>query len=151
MKSVADVFTTEKRSAVMALIRGKGNKNTELKLMGVFRTERIIGWRRNFRIFGRPDFVFPKLKLAIFVDGCFWHGCPTHSNLPVGNAEFWARKLNSNKLRDRTVNRRLRETGWKVLRIWEHELSRKNAGKLRRKLLRVIPRENEVRDRLKVL
>jgi DNA mismatch endonuclease (patch repair protein) len=72
----------------------------------------------------RPDFIFPKLKLAIFVDGCFWHGCPWHGTQPKGNRAFWKNKIANNKLRDRRVNRTLRSAKWRVLRIWEHALRR---------------------------
>ena len=78
----------------------------------------------NQAVFGMPDFVFPKQKIALFVDGCFWHGCPLpkHSNLPKNNQEFWAKKLQGNKDRDKLVSRELKKSGWKVLRVWEHEL-----------------------------
>jgi DNA mismatch endonuclease (patch repair protein) len=81
-------------------------------------------------VFGRPDFVFPDLKLAVFVDGCFWHGCPRHFIRPRGNAAFWRKKIAGNKSRDRIVNRTLRRMGWRVLRIWEHELVGKNEARL---------------------
>lgn len=117
-----DVFTKAKRSEVMSKIRGHGNKETELVLMKLFRQHGIIGWRRHRPVFGKPDFIFPKSKVAVFVDGCFWHACPRHSNLPVNNRAFWQKKLNGNKARDRRVNRTLRGMGWGVVRIWEHEL-----------------------------
>jgi G:T-mismatch repair DNA endonuclease (very short patch repair protein) len=72
----------------------------------------------------RPDFVFLKSRMAIFVDGCFWHGCPKHATKPRNNAAFWKKKLAGNKTRDRMVNRALRRAGWKVVRIWEHALPR---------------------------
>jgi DNA mismatch endonuclease, patch repair protein len=124
--TVADVFSKLKRSEIMSRVRGRGNKVTELAAVKFFRRNRIVGWRRHRRIFGNPDFIFPKLRLAILVDGCFWHCCPKHSNLPESNRGFWRRKLNANKLRDVLVNRTLRKQGWRVLRIWEHELKRKN-------------------------
>ena len=71
---------------------------------------------------GTPDIVFPSAMVAVFVDGCFWHGCPKHATQPKGNASFWATKLAANKERDRKVNHALRAKGWKVLRIWEHDL-----------------------------
>jgi DNA mismatch endonuclease (patch repair protein) len=70
----------------------------------------------------RPDFVFLKSRTAIFVDGCFWHGCPRHGTQPKGNRSFWKKKFARNLARDRLVNRALRRTGWRVLRIWEHTL-----------------------------
>src|SRR5262245_10657196 len=67
------------------------------------------------------DIVFPHARLAVFVDGCFWHGCPRHGTQPKANAEWWRSKIRQNQQRDRDTNRRLRKLGWQVLRIWEHE------------------------------
>ena len=131
-----DIFTKAKRSEVMSKIRSRGNRGTELALVIFFRNHGIIGWRRHRAVFGRPDFVFPKLKLAVFVDGCFWHACPKHISLPVGNRAFWKAKLEANRRRDRLVTRELRSRGWRVLRIWEHELSRRNEGRLLARLRR---------------
>src|SRR4051812_47213892 len=124
-----DVFTPEKRSAVMSRIRGSGNKDTELRMIAAFRAHKIGGWRRKSRLFGKPDFVFLKKRVALFVDGCFWHGCPTpkHSPWPKGNADFWFKKLSSNRRRDRVVTRTLRAQGWTVIRVWEHDLTTKAA------------------------
>lgn len=69
----------------------------------------------------RPDIVFTRARLAIFVDGCFWHRCPDHFVSPKTNAEFWERKLTANVERDRRVDAALRENGWEVVRLWEHE------------------------------
>ena len=84
----------------------------------------------------KPDFVFPRLKLAVFVDGCFWHCCPKHATKPANNAAFWRKKLAANKARDRRVTRTLRRLGWRVVRIWEHELRdpERCIGKIRRNL-----------------
>jgi len=120
-----DVFLPEKRSAVMSRIRGKGNKDTELRMIGIFREHGITGWRRNVALFGKPDFVFRKERLAVFIDGCFWHNCPKHCRMPAGNREFWEVKLGKNRVRDRLVNRTLRAKGWRVMRIWEHDLAKK--------------------------
>lgn len=78
----------------------------------------------------RPDFVFRKLRLAVFVDGCFWHGCPLHGAHPKNNEEFWKKKLDANHKRDLKVTRTLRQNNWRVLRIWEHELTPKNRKRL---------------------
>lgn len=120
----------------MGRIRGTGNRDTELRLMQVFRATKLTGWRRGSQLPGRPDFVFPKLRTAVFVDGCFWHGCPRHATQPKNNAAFWAAKLSANQARDRRVNRELRARGWKVVRIWEHELTRKNERRLLARLRR---------------
>lgn len=117
-----DVFTKAKRSEVMSRIRGRGNKETEIVLARLLRMNGISGWRRHPAIFGKPDFAFRKEKLAIFVDGCFWHGCPKHSNMPVNNRLFWEKKFAANKVRDHLVSRTLKRQGWRILRIWEHEL-----------------------------
>ena len=85
----------------------------------------------------RPDFVFPSGRLAVFVDGCFWHGCPRHFIKPRNNAAFWRKKIAANRARDRLVSRALRKLGWKVMRIWEHELSKRNEAKLLKRVLAV--------------
>ncbi len=121
----------------MSLIRGSDNKDTELWLIQVFRANGIAGWRRGSKLPGKPDFVFPKLKTAVFVDGCFWHGCPKHGTKPKTRASFWLAKINGNKARDRKVNRLLKTKGWKVVRVWEHELRRQDEVKLVRRLIRV--------------
>lgn len=126
----------------MSRIPGRGNKNTELALAKVFRANRITGWRRNQKVFGKPDFVFQKLKLAVFVDGCFWHGCPKHATKPKNNREFWRRKLSANKARDRIVTPALRRAGWRVLRVWEHELAKKNDARLVRRLFTFLRQRN---------
>lgn len=135
-----DIFTKAKRSSVMSRIRGSGNKDTELRLIGLLRAHGITGWRRGVALFGKPDFVFHRARVAVFVDGCFWHRCPKakHSPLPKARADWWAAKLLRNKSRDRLVNRTLRKAGWTILRIWECDLARKNwlrvALRLRRAL-----------------
>lgn len=90
--------------------------------------------RPPFRV--RPDFVFPDRRIAVFVDGCFWHGCPEHAVKPRTRAAFWRRKLATNRERDRRVNRELRRAGWRVLRIWEHELTQKREARLKARLRR---------------
>ena len=127
---MADTFSKAKRSAIMAAVRSHGNRLTELRLIEVLRAHKIIGWRRRQRVFGRPDFVFSHSKLAIFVDGCFWHGCRVHGGKPKHNAAFWVGKITRNQTRDRLVVRTLRQNGWRVLRIWQHELTRNNERRL---------------------
>jgi DNA mismatch endonuclease (patch repair protein) len=121
---VADVFSVRKRSEIMSRVKSRGNKATELRLVEVFRTYKIKGWRRRARLFGNPDFIFPAWRLAVFVDGCFWHGCPTHGEFPKTNRQFWHSKLARNKKRDRLVNKILKDMGWKTLRFWQHDLNR---------------------------
>jgi DNA mismatch endonuclease (patch repair protein) len=102
----------------------------------------IEGWRRNQRVFGKPDFIFPRQNIAIFTDGCFWHSCPKHSNTPVINSEYWKKKLEYNRQRDKTVNRELRKQGWNVIRIWEHELKNENA--VYKRLKKYFPDDNKI-------
>lgn len=127
------------RSELMARVRSHGNKNTELRLIQVFRDAGITGWRRGSKLVGKPDFVFQKLKAAVFVDGCFWHGCPEHGSSPKTRASFWLAKITGNKARDRRVNRILKIQGWNVLRIWEHELRQRSEPRLLRRLNHLIP------------
>lgn len=119
---MTDVFSIKKRSQVMAAIKSKGNKDTELRLMAMFKAHGIAGWRRNQKLIGKPDFVFRRERLAIFVDGCFWHGCPKHGHNPKSNNKYWAPKLARNQSRDKKVCGELKKNGWHVLRLWEHEL-----------------------------
>jgi DNA mismatch endonuclease (patch repair protein) len=135
-----DVFTKDKRSAVMSLIRGSGNRDTELRLISLLRQAQITGWRRKVPLFGKPDFVFPKQRIALFVDGCFWHrhaGC-RFTYTPKTRPEFWLPKFERNVARDRLVTRTLRKTGWRVLRIWECQLvpakARRTVARLERSL-----------------
>jgi DNA mismatch endonuclease (patch repair protein) len=118
----------------MSRVRGRGNLATELVVVGLLRKHRIRGWRRNTSIFGKPDFVFPKERLAVFVDGCFWHCCPKHKSQPVANRLFWRTKLAKNRARDIRVTRTLRKMGWTVLRIWQHECRTSNLPDLAAKL-----------------
>jgi len=119
---VADVFTKKKRSQVMAAVRSAGNRATELRLAAILRAHGITGWRRHQPLPGKPDFVFRRRRLAVFVDGCFWHGCPDHLRMPRDNRPYWGRKIARNVLRDRETALRLKKAGWRVLRVWEHAL-----------------------------
>lgn len=121
-----DVFTPEKRSLVMAAIRRRGNRTTERRFAAILRGSGIGGWKlHSTEVPGSPDFFFRRERLAIFIDGCFWHGCPRCFQQPRQNAEFWSRKIGANRSRDRSVSRRLRRAGVRVVRIWEHELERR--------------------------
>ncbi|MFZ4484255.1 MAG: very short patch repair endonuclease [Chthoniobacterales bacterium] len=135
---MADVFTPAKRSAVMALIRSRGNRATELRLIALMREHGITGWRRNAPVFGKPDFVFRRERVAVFVDGCFWHGCPKHATKPATRAAWWAAKLQRNRERDREVTRTLRRGGWHVVRIWECGLASRRLQGTRRRLERAL-------------
>lgn len=130
-----DSFSKEKRSEIMSRIRSKGNKSTELRLIALFRSNHVSGWRRKSKLFGNPDFVFPKCKLCVFVDGCFWHGCKCQKGrIPKTNKKYWKNKIEINKLRDKEVSRFLRNNGYTVIRIRECQL-KKNPN---RQLSRII-------------
>ena len=135
---MADVFSKKKRSQVMAAICAKGNKTTELKLASILRAYGIGGWRQEQKLFGKPDFVFRRAKLAVFVDGCFWHGCRWHCRMPRSNQHYWRRKIERNRMRDKATTRMLQELGWRVLRVWEHSLRWPLlvAGRMKRELNR---------------
>jgi DNA mismatch endonuclease (patch repair protein) len=137
---MADVFSSTKRSQIMSRVRGRGNKATELALIALFRRYGISGWRRGARIFGKPDFIFPKHRLAVFVDGCFWHSCPEHKTHPANNKAFWKAKLARNKARDKLVTRTLKSKGWSVLRVWQHELLRIHEKRLLRRIQAALER-----------
>ncbi len=119
---MADWLSREQRSRNMASIRSKGNATTERALLRLLRGARISGWRRHINLPGKPDFVFPSQRLAVFVDGCFWHGCPQCYRLPEDNRPYWKAKVLSNRRRDQRRSRQLRSLKWRVLRIWEHTL-----------------------------
>jgi len=142
---MADVFSKEKRSAIMSGVKSQGNLATEIRLIRIFRDHGIKGWRRHTPVFGRPDFVFPSTRLAVFVDGCFWHGCPLHGSLPVANREFWKRKLVRNQERDKEVREELQKAGWSVLRIWQHEL--KTPQNAARRIKRSLAHRSAIRSR----
>jgi DNA mismatch endonuclease (patch repair protein) len=119
---MADVFSRKKRSDIMSRVKSRGNLATELALVQIFRQYGIVGWRRGFPLFGSPDFVFPAERLAVFVDGCFWHSCPAHGSVPATNRQFWRNKLARNRARDQLVKLHLGKIGWRILRLWQHEL-----------------------------
>ena len=125
---MADVHTKEQRSKNMAAIKGKNNKSTEIALSKFFRSNKISGWRRHIdRLAGTPDFIFPKCKIVIFADGCFWHGCPRCNMKSKTNIKFWNKKISENIKRDALVNELLKKEGWKVLRFWEHQIKDKSS------------------------
>ena len=118
-----DTVSEKKRSWIMGQVKSSGCRSTEERFRFVLRENHITGWRRNYPLTGKPDFVFPKARVAVFVDGCFWHGHPKKCRMPETNREYWERKIQRNVARDKIVTRTLREKGWKVLRIWEHRVT----------------------------
>lgn len=125
---MTDIVSKAVRSKMMAAVKSSRNRSTEEALRKLLMRSRITGWRANVRTLpGSPDFAFRGARLAIFVDGCFWHGCEPCSKgrSPVNNRKYWSQKIEANKRRDRRAGRALRERGWKVVRVWEHTLERR--------------------------
>jgi DNA mismatch endonuclease (patch repair protein) len=117
-----DPLTKPERSELMSKVRSRGNRSTEMAVESALLAFDIRGWVKHpDGIPGRPDFYFPRLQLAVFVDGCFWHACPKCArNAPRSRRQFWANKLDENRRRDRRVRSQLRREGVRTMRIWEH-------------------------------
>jgi len=125
---MTDVVSKKKRSEIMSAVR---SKDTKIEI-----AFRKALWKQGFRYrknsakyFGKPDLVLKKYKTAIFIDSCFWHGCKKHCRIPATNKKYWTDKINRNKERDKEVNKFYKKTGWKIIRIWEHDLQ-KNIRKI---------------------
>lgn len=117
-----DKYSREKRSAIMSSIKS-GSTNLENYFCSALNEGGISNYKRNCRdIFGHPDIVFEIEKIVIFIDSCFWHGCPSHLRMPTSRQDYWLRKINNNIKRDRVVTKKLKLEGWKVIRIWEHSI-----------------------------
>lgn len=138
---MADVFSEKKRSEIMSKIRSKHTK-VEVSLR-----KKVWNSRMRYRLHckklpGKPDFVFPSKKIAVFVDGCFWHGCPKCYRKPKNNKKYWEWKLKYNKDRDKKHNKELRKMGWRALHFWEHEIKKspdKCVEKIKREFLKFLP------------
>lgn len=120
-----DIVSKEKRSEMMSRV-----KNRDSKMEVSFRREL---WKHGFRYrknsarhFGKPDIVLPKYQTAIFLDSCFWHGCEEHCQLPTTRVTFWKEKIERNKQRDEEVNSHYKTIGWRIIRLWEHDLIKKD-------------------------
>lgn len=128
-----DRISSTARSRVMSRIRKTGNKSTEKRLRAGLVRAGVSGWRLHDRgIAGTPDFYFPKLHLAVFVDGCFWHGCPRCYRRPKSKTEYWDAKLARNKLRDKEVSCLLKRDNGAVIRVWEHDVALNLTGVVNR-------------------
>ncbi|MBI5675608.1 MAG: very short patch repair endonuclease [Nitrospirae bacterium] len=119
----------------MASVKSRNSKSTELKFISCLKEKGITGWRRNYPMTGKPDFIFSRIKTAVFIDGCFWHGCPNHCRIPSSNVNYWNNKIEKNKIRDKQITKALKVKNWKIIRIWEHEIK---TGKLNQKLKQII-------------
>ena len=116
-------YLTPKRSRIMSSIRGQNNKSTERRLQMALVRNSIAGFTlQAWEVIGKPDIYFKKERLAIFVDGCFWHGCKKCGHVPKSNTKFWTLKIQRNRDRDHLTNKTLTSTGIRVIRFWEHQL-----------------------------
>ena len=119
----------------MRKVHSNGNKTTELRLIEIFKQYNISGWRRFYKVKGHPDFVFLEKKIAIFLDGCFWHGHNCRNLTPQNNKEYWEKKKNRNIYHDKEITNLFEKRGWTVLRIWECELKNRNIDITMKKIL----------------
>ncbi len=117
---MVDFMTPEQRSKCMSSVRGKNTKPEQLLRKALWQLG--YRYRLHYNLPGRPDIAFPGKKLVIFVDGCFWHGCPFHGSLPKTNTDFWESKIHRNIERDVENTQSIQRQGWTVLRFWEHEI-----------------------------
>lgn len=129
------------RSKIMAAVRSMGNKSTEMHLGKLLWSAGLRGYRKHWPVAGKPDFAWAGRKVAVFVDGCFWHGCRCKS-LPQTNAEFWRNKIETNRRRDRRVSTQLRREGWIVIRVKECAVHK--PGTLARIAKAVAPRAERI-------
>jgi DNA mismatch endonuclease (patch repair protein) len=133
----SDPLTKVERAQRMSQVRSRGNKSTEIAVERVLSASTVEGWIKHAKdVSGRPDFYFSDLKLAVFVDGCFWHACPKcNRRTPHSRRDFWATKIDENRRRDRRIRSQLRRQGIRTMRIWEHSVA---SGKWLQRLLRMI-------------
>lgn len=118
---MADVLTKEQRTRNMKAIKSQSkleNKVSKALWKMGYR------FRKNSKLYGKPDISIQKYKVVIFIDSCFWHFCPDHGHMPSSNKEFWEKKLTRNQERDREVNQFYAEIGWNILRVWEHDFKK---------------------------
>lgn len=139
---MSDVFSVVARSEIMRKVKSKGNKSTELRLISLFKEFGITGWRRNYPVKGHPDFVFLDKRIAIFVDGCFWHGHDCRNTYPKENEEYWTKKRERNIQHDKEITRFFERRGWIVMRIWECELKKKDLHLMAGKLINALATAN---------
>lgn len=138
-----DRVTKAARSKNMAAIRSKGNKTTELRLRQSLVGSGIRKWHMHDRTLpGSPDFVFKESRLAVFVDGCFWHACPRCYRLPSSSQHYWESKARNNAARDRISRAKLRDMGWLSVRFWEHDL--KDLSKVRRIITLALEHQEQI-------
>lgn len=140
--TMSDVFDKKARSNIMRAVKSKNPKSTELALIKLFKENHITGWRHDYDVKGHPDFVFLKKRIAIFVDGCFWHGHDCRNTRPADNAEYWAKKRARNIQHDKEITQLFEHRGWTVIRIWECELSKKKIAQTLQQIMTALEKAN---------
>lgn len=122
-----DNISQVRRSEIMRRVKSK-NTGLERSLQVALKSAGLRFQTHSSKLYGRPDIVFSKQKIAVFVDACFWHGCPQHCRIPHSNRPYWKQKIDGNKKRDRLVNRELNNAGWRVRRVWEHSIKKSSTS-----------------------
>jgi DNA mismatch endonuclease (patch repair protein) len=136
-----DNVDKETRSKVMAKVRSQ-NTRLEQTLFNLLIESGLSDFATHVKeLLGKPDIVFNKQKLIVFLDSCYWHGCPKHLRMPSSNVDYWQNKIKRNKTRDRRQSSELKKSGWRVVRIWEHEL--KTPTSVVRKITRALKKWDE--------
>lgn len=125
---MVDRLSQTARSSLMGRVRHHGTAPELLLRKALWAAGLRYRLKTTPRLPGSPDLLFPSAKLAIFIDGCFWHGCPLHGTQPKTRSEFWFAKISRNKERDIEVNRELQKLGWTVVRFWQHDVEHQIAG-----------------------
>jgi DNA mismatch endonuclease (patch repair protein) len=118
-----DTVSTKKRSETMRAIKSR-NTSLEKNFRKILRDAGYKFKNNVASLTGKPDIVFPKQKVAIFLDSCFWHGCKRHCRMPIANRVYWRKKIENNKKRDKKINAIYKKMGWEILRFWEHEIKK---------------------------
>ena len=137
---MVDVHTKQQRSFNMSRIKGKNTK-PEIKLRKVLFKNGCRGFRVSSKITGKPDIVFTKKKIAVFIDGCYWHKCMKCFIKPKTKTKWWMEKINRNVTHDNEVDTQLKSYGWKVLRFWEHDIN-KSIDKVLNKMITQLKKGN---------
>ena len=133
---MVDKFSKSTRSYIMSQIRGKNTKPEILLRKALF--AKGLRYKTHYELKGTPDIVFPKQKVAIFVDGCFWHVCPKHFKRPKTNLAYWIPHLKRNVKYAKEVNKELKSKGWRVLRLWEHSVAAAEMDTYVEKIARIV-------------
>ncbi len=138
-----DTVSVKRRSEIMSRVRSRGNRSTEGRFCAALSSLRVRGWTKYPNVAGKPDLSFNHEKVAVFLDGCFWHGCPKcKRGLPKSRRHYWKPKIEGNVIRDRVVTNHLRHHGWSVIRFWEHEITESPAGCVKVLTARLVQRRS---------